>query len=842
MLMVPEIKARRATTALVMALMMVPALSAMASPGPMGEPHPWVIDNQLETVLAETPADQEIEVVVQFIGDIGPAERRAVDALGLENLHEYAFIDAMWLRGPPRAVELLSRNDRVAWMEHNEELDWMMDMTTEVIDATRTWYSRVEGSLWGAQGFDGSGVTVVVVDSGIDAGHPDLDYGTKTIRNLKSDTGTGPWYEIENGDTSSGHGTHVAGTVAGNGDASAGGRAGVAPGANLIGLSVGEAVFVTGGLGGLEWAYEHSRPGNNPYNIRVVTNSWGGGGGQYDPQDSISQAINSLVYENNVIVTFAAGNSGGDGETIQASNYGNTPAAICVAASTRDGAGITDFSSKGMWNWVDTWPDIAAPGEDIQSTAARRTIISLLQRGTTANPYYFAISGTSMATPHVAGASAVLMQAAPSLRVSDVRQDVGLVVEDGDAFKVVPPEEDGYGSLPYGYEAWLEEALDTRIHEVELILKLTAEYIPYTGEPNEGAHGLTDNYVPDWSVEGLAAGRLHDFSQGYGLINLHRAVGLALTLERLRWDHPEATVFDAYSSFEDIFETKEVSLATDQASTSWRATWSRFTEDSGSIFKPEAFTSNLTKYVFVPEGADQVTVTMAYHPVDTTGLMAGSLGFRIDYQDDGSWDFDSGVGPSLSGTRAETVTVSGNDGEHWRFSVYGRGFKVQRPFKTQQFEELQMDVDMAVSIQFSSAAGTIAINETDLHAIVGHLRLTEPTSAYTAGNVSVMTDVYNLNNIQWSGPNTPPPVPDEGATSWWLWLLVFLVFLVIVSYLLARYWPDTRAGRLALKGAALTRADRAFRWSRSTTLKTFGRIKGMLPGRKAVRAELVEEG
>ncbi|MCJ2541045.1 MAG: S8 family serine peptidase, partial [Candidatus Thermoplasmatota archaeon] len=204
--------------------------------------------------------------------------------------------------------------------------------------------------------------------------------------------------------------------------------------------------------------------------------------------------------------------------------------AVCVAASTRNGTGITDFSSKGMWNWVDTWPDITAPGEDIESTSARRTLISVLSRGTDANPYYFAISGTSMATPHVAGASAVLMQAAPSLRTSDERQDVGVVVEDNGGFIVAPPDEDTYGSLAHGYEAWLEEAMDTRIHEVELILKLTADYIPTQGEPNEGAHGLTDNYVPDWSVTGFAAGRQHDFSQGYGLINLYRAVGLALTL------------------------------------------------------------------------------------------------------------------------------------------------------------------------------------------------------------------------------------------------------------------------------------------------------------------------
>jgi hypothetical protein len=58
--------------------------------------------------------------------------------------------------------------------------------------------SVYEGSLFGQHGIDGTGVTVVVLDSGIDAGHPDLDYGTKTLLNLKSDSGYGPWYEIEN--------------------------------------------------------------------------------------------------------------------------------------------------------------------------------------------------------------------------------------------------------------------------------------------------------------------------------------------------------------------------------------------------------------------------------------------------------------------------------------------------------------------------------------------------------------------------------------------------------------------------------------------------------------------
>ncbi|NIP35594.1 MAG: hypothetical protein GWN18_11600, partial [Thermoplasmata archaeon] len=71
---------------------------------------------------------------------------RNVRDTGLDILYEYDFIDAMWLKGVPRAIELLSTYQQVAWIEHNDQLEWMMDMTTNVINATRTWYSYVEGS------------------------------------------------------------------------------------------------------------------------------------------------------------------------------------------------------------------------------------------------------------------------------------------------------------------------------------------------------------------------------------------------------------------------------------------------------------------------------------------------------------------------------------------------------------------------------------------------------------------------------------------------------------------------------------------------------------------------
>ncbi|NIP35447.1 MAG: S8 family serine peptidase, partial [Thermoplasmata archaeon] len=414
--------------------------------------------------------------------------------------------------------------------------------------------------------------------------------------------------------------------------------------------------------------YEHSQPGNNPYNIRVVSNSWGAGGGIYEPGDTISEAINKLTYENNVVCVFAAGNSYGDGNTIQSGNYANTPAAVCVAATGRDGTYVTEFSSKGRWDWTDTYPDVGAPGHHIDSTAARRTQISAMTQQGDSNPYYLSISGTSMATPHVSGLVALLWQAAPSMRVSDVRQDAGVVnlTSDGD-YIVIGPEE-----LAEDDERWSEvyaewnERLDTRIHEAEVILKLTTDMIPPEGEGDPERNGQTSNWIPDWTVPGYVGDRPHDWAQGYGLINVRRAVGLALTLEKIRWDYPEATVYDAYSVFEDIFEDKEVVKATDQLRSSWSGEWARFNEQSTNPTNL-VFEANQTRMVYVPAGAEQVRVSMSWPVLDITKRIVGTLGFMIDTDSNGGWDYQSSTSPDLDGTRTETISVSGNDGQYWTF-------------------------------------------------------------------------------------------------------------------------------------------------------------------------------
>ena len=806
-----------AWSAAVLTVLLLTTIQPAVEPSRVGDVDWGRLDPYLQQMMGRALPGDRMDVIVQFAGQVTRADRMQLAAIGLEARHEFHIVPAIWTSATAEQMARLEAYPRTFWVEYNERLQYEMDKTTTVINATTAWDSLIEGSLFGQGGIDGTGVTVVVLDSGIDAGHPDLDYGTKTIHNYKSDSGVGPWYEVANSDTSSGHGTHVAGTVAGNGDASAGQRRGVAPGANLIGLSTGELVMILNALGGLEWVYDNSRPGNNPYNIRVVSNSWGGGGGQYNPQDSISQAINRLTYENNVAVAFAAGNSGGTGDDIQASNYGNTPAAVCVAAADHEGTGITDFSSKGQWDWVDTWPDIAAPGLDIWSTAARRTMISSMARGSSDNPYYLAISGTSMATPHVSGALALLWQAAPSMRVSELRQDAGVVTaaDDGSTYAVGPPPEgEKYGNLAYTYPEWMNQSMDTRIHESELILKLTADYIPAEGSAQSGMNGQTGNYVPDWSVPGIVDGRGHDFSQGYGLINVKRAVGLALALEQLRTTgHPEATVMDAFSAFEPMFQKKEVSADTDTLQTAWRGEWTVFNDQSKVPQRIMPINANQTKYVYIPQGASGMNVSLSYKTVDTTELQVTNLQFLVDLNDDGSWDYTSSAAPSITGTRTETVPLSGDLGRCVRFGVQGRAVRLPRPFKAKQFEETRAEYRMSVAISFPSGAGTIVVPEQDHHAIVAQLRFGPRSAGYTGGNITLVKDVYDLTKVVWNP--APPPTPRaRQRSSPLLWAIALLALVVVGAAAVAKAAPESRPGMMVRRTARALKVPEAVRVAR----------------------------
>ncbi len=290
------------------------------------------------------------------------------------------------------------------------------------------------------RGVRGAGVTIAVLDSGVDATHQDLAMGSTTIENVKIvgdlDLLGGMTAFLEgqpNTDTSSGHGTHVAGTVAGSGAASSTDTRrpyyhdGIAPDATLVGLGAGEAIAVLHALLG----FEYSLANQERLGIDIITNSWGGGDGAVlDPNNPINVASYE-AYRRGMVVLFAASNSGPDDDTLN--QYAIAPWVINVAAGTPEKA-LADFSSRGVAGDPLKHPDITAPGSGIVSTRALLTPLPALEP--VIDPdypeyavHYAGMSGTSMATPFVAGAAALLLSTNPQLSPDQV-EDILVATAD----------------------------------------------------------------------------------------------------------------------------------------------------------------------------------------------------------------------------------------------------------------------------------------------------------------------------------------------------------------------------------------------------------------------------
>ncbi|MCT9111045.1 S8 family serine peptidase [Streptomyces mirabilis] len=254
--------------------------------------------------------------------------------------------------------------------------------------------------VWKA-GFDGKGVKIAVLDTGVDTGHPDLAGRIAESESFVPDEG------IQDG---FGHGTHVASTLVGSGAASGGRYKGVAPGAEL---AVGKVLDDTGHgqeswiIAGMEWA-AHS-------GAKVVSMSLGGTAS--GPSDPLSETVDRLSASTGTLFVIAAGNAGPSDETV--GTPGIADSALTVGAVDKSDH-LASFSSRGpRLGDSAVKPEITAPGVNI--TAARASGTSM---GTPVDDYYTTASGTSMATPHVAGTAALVAQAHPDWTGEQIKADL----------------------------------------------------------------------------------------------------------------------------------------------------------------------------------------------------------------------------------------------------------------------------------------------------------------------------------------------------------------------------------------------------------------------------------
>jgi len=396
------------------------------------------LDAELAAILSAASPTDRLEIIINFDEALttGALLGRTVlgTGAGVVTFRNLPMVAAI---ATPAQVAAIRALPGVRSVYANSRLQYMLAESNRSIRSDLVW----------ADGYTGKGVGIAILDSGVDGLYsPGLQYPTKTIANVKyladlgdiidlgvsAPTPAGALFvnNVPNSETSTGHGTHVAGIAGGDGGGSSAGiYRGVAPGSNIIGIGAGDILFVFWTLAGFDYILDH----HAEYNIQVVNNSWGTTGA-YDPEHPINRATRKL-YDRGITVVFAAGNEGPGENTLNP--YSAAPWVISVAAGCKtvavdptssaeqcnDGRGgiLADFSSRGIAGDPLVHPDVTAPGVNIVSTrAALGAVMNGLDAPSDAQTcnisvqhfaYFTCASGTSMAAPHVAGVVALMEEA-----------------------------------------------------------------------------------------------------------------------------------------------------------------------------------------------------------------------------------------------------------------------------------------------------------------------------------------------------------------------------------------------------------------------------------------------
>ncbi|MDX2648929.1 S8 family serine peptidase [Streptomyces sp. PA03-1a] len=338
-----------------------------------------------------------LPLIVQYAGDAGTAQRR-LTAAGADKVRP--------ISGTPFATLAEQREDaggfwqgiapaeagatsfgagvRRIWLDGHSKVQ--LDRTVPRIGAPHAW----------EKGYTGAGVKVAVLDTGYDPNHPDLKGLVAESANFTSEPNT---------DDLNGHGTHVTSTVAGSGAASGGKYKGVAPGAQIL---FGKVCTADGNcdnsaiVEGLAWAAQHG--------AKVISLSLGDT--DTPETDALEAMVDTVTRDYGTLVVAAAGNNGSGSRVSSPASAGG---ALAVGAA-EDDDDLAVFSSVGPRTGDSGLkPDLIAPGVGVVAARAG---------GTTEDDGYIAMSGTSMATPHVAGAAAILFQEHPAWTADQVKRQL----------------------------------------------------------------------------------------------------------------------------------------------------------------------------------------------------------------------------------------------------------------------------------------------------------------------------------------------------------------------------------------------------------------------------------
>jgi serine protease AprX len=460
---------------------------------------------------ARPNATEPVQVIVQFTRS-GMDAGALASACGGQVLEDEPLIGGAALEVQLRSLTWLKKQPGVGWISPDRTVGATWDYSIQTLGADQ---------VWATTGLKGTGICVAVLDTGVDP-VDDLD---RTRGNKSRVVG---WMDFVKGKKKpyddNGHGTHVAGIVAGNGKDSTGLFSGVAPEADLVAVKVLDkdgAGSVSTVIAGIDWCIQNKAV----YNLRVMNLSFGHDPAESAATDPLCAAVRRAVAAG-IVVVVSAGNKGKDaqGNTVYGgiSCPGNEPCAITVGALNTEGTPtraddtVTTFSSRGP-TFIDgtVKPDVVAPGNRIVSLRVPGGLLDKTFPGTrvppgksggnTWNDAYTTLSGTSMAAPMVAGMAALILQANPNLDPNTVKSILMYTAQQLDL------RDAGGQPLPLGLSVLTQGAGSVNLAgAVEVASKIDASKVVGSPWLTAGLSGQTtlSNFTFNWSGGLLYGGQV----------------------------------------------------------------------------------------------------------------------------------------------------------------------------------------------------------------------------------------------------------------------------------------------------------------------------------------------
>src|SRR3954469_24552633 len=369
----------------------------------------------LTPATATLPQAMRTVVVMKVsAGDSRP--EAALRAVGGRVLHRLGVIDGFVAAVPAGGLTTLAHAAGVRSMSPNRRLSLPSQYRQDTGVASAVYTDVVRASKTWSAGYNGTGVTVAVVDTGIDTSG---DLAGQVVRSVD-------FTSDADGVDRFGHGTFVAGLIAGTGAHSAGDIQGVAPGAKLVSLKISGAdgaTDVTLVLEALEWLKDFAAT----YNIRVVNLSLGFASQQSYAVDPLDYAVERL-WDTGITVVTAAGNGGNTPGTVL--DPGNDPFVITVGAINdrttvnNNDDKLASLARSGPPADGLAKPDVLAPGRSVVSSRSPGSTVDLANPASAIGDVYGKGSGTSFAAGIVSGTVALMLSKSPLLSPNQVKQRV----------------------------------------------------------------------------------------------------------------------------------------------------------------------------------------------------------------------------------------------------------------------------------------------------------------------------------------------------------------------------------------------------------------------------------